>query len=140
MSQLELCMNASLPALGVAWRAHDTGSRVFFVSRAGFYQRARHFGEPASRTTASQALNIDAGALAQQEQLLRQLLRFDESGIAAKLRKAFALLLLGFFDDDASGVVFFRKFDRGIRHRTAAKIRLAQAVSNNSDQGAKLRV
>ena len=113
---------------------------MILVSCAGFYQRACHFCEAASGTTASQALNVDAGSLEQQEQLLRQLLRFDESGGAAELRKALTLLLLGFFDDDACGMVFFWKFDRSIGHRTAAQIRVAQSVSNAGDQGAKLRI
>jgi hypothetical protein len=119
--------------------AHRVRSRMFLVTGAGFYQRARHFREPASRPTAPKTLNIHAGSLEQQEQLLGQLLRFDEAGVAAEFHEATNLLPLGFFDHDARGVVFFRKLDRSIRHRTAAQIGGAKIVADARDQGAKLR-
>ncbi len=138
MIRLDPHTSAVSRALVAQTRARDKALRGFFVTGTGFYQGACHVGEPASRTAASQALNVDTGSFKQKEQLLRQSLRFHESGVSAELRKALSLLLLGFFDDDASGMAFFRKFDRGIRHRTAAKIRITQIVSDPRDQCAKL--
>src|SRR5258705_8232343 len=110
------------------------------VPRAGFYQRVRHFREPAPGPAASLALNVSAGSLVKQEQFLRQFFRFHEAGFAAELHQALALLILGFFDDGARGMVLVGKLDGRIRHRTTAKIRGAEIVSDAFDQCAKLRI
>jgi len=139
MSQWDIRANAELAGPSAS-RALSERSGMFLVAGAGSDQRACHLGKPASGTTTSQALNVDARSFEQQEQFLRQSFRFHKSGVAAEFRQTLSLLVLGCFDDDARGMVFFRKFDCGIRHRTAAKIRIAKVVSDASDQCAKLRI
>src|SRR5258707_14871108 len=85
MIRLDLQPSAVSRAPLAQTRARDKALRGFLVTGAGFYQGACHVGEPASRTTASQALNVDTGSFKQKEQLLRQSLRFHESCLSAEL-------------------------------------------------------
>src|SRR5262245_10074769 len=90
------------------------------AARMGVHQRVGHLGELHAWSAVTQALHIRASAFEEKEELIGQTVRFEKSGISAKLHQTSAVLVLALFGDDARRMVFFRKLDGGIRHRATA--------------------
>lgn len=106
----------------------------------GIDQSVGHLREFDARSAVTLTLNVGAGALEEEEELIGQSIGLEVSRVGAKLHQPRSVVGLAFLDDDARRVVLLGKLDGGIRHRTAAVNFVAKLISRRFDKGPQLRI
>ena len=101
-------------------------------------QRLEHSGEPRGRSFGSDTLGGNAGALAQQENLVGETLGIGELGIAAQANKPFAERGFILADDTPRRMILVRQLDRSVGECTPALSLVLPEVTDMPQPGQEL--
>jgi hypothetical protein len=95
-------------------------------------QRFEHFAEAPGGAVRPEALNAEASALAQQEELIGKKLGIPQPCLAAKLDDPVTTMALAFLDHPSGRMIGVRQFDRRIGKGAAALARIELEFSQEA--------